>query len=390
MKNIIQKVLFVSTESLKANTSAAIRNKAFVEGLLHCGFCVHTVTPKRNRQEEINSCIVAHYLIKEEMEIDHLGTRIAESSNAVLFQAKRLISKCMLYDGNRRLLKYIRSFNIEDTFFDFVISSSDSKVSHLIVDRLIKKKKILYKKWIQYWGDPFYIDINKRNFLPRFIVQEEEKRLLNLADIIVYTSPRTLEVQQRLFNSSSEKMIFIPTPYEKERIYAKKKKKILTIGYYGDYRSQDRNIIPFYNVAKNMSDFNFEFVGRTDLTLKSFSNMRIYDRIPYNELLKFENDCDILVCVGNRAGCTQLPGKIYHYAATNKPILYIYEEYDANTEYLAGLDRYHLVKNQENEIRQKLLEISLITNKYCNPEFRFECKYVVGQLFKIVYCECKR
>ena len=46
--------------------------------------------------------------------------------------------------------------------YDYIISSSDSKISHYMALEIISKKKIKYKKWIQIWGDPWAEDLHLR------------------------------------------------------------------------------------------------------------------------------------------------------------------------------------------------------------------------------------
>ena len=61
----------------------------------------------------------------------------------------------------------------------------------------------------------------------------------------------------------------------------------------------------------------------------------------------------MLVAVCNLRG-GQLPGKLYHDAATSKPVLLILDgtarEQEVIRDYFAGLGRFHFCRNQKDDI----------------------------------------
>ena len=134
--------------------------------------------------------------------------------------------------------------------FDIIISSSDPKSSHLIAESLIYNNPGIAKKWIQYWGDPFASDINKKSYLPDFLIKKEEERIISKSDMVIYVSPFTLEKQKELYPKYASKMVFFPIPYLKKIEYPKTNNVNLVLGYYGDYRKKDRNILPLYEAIK--------------------------------------------------------------------------------------------------------------------------------------------
>ena len=242
--------------------------------------------------------------------------------------------------------------------FDLIISSSDPKSSHLIAEKLIELNPNIAKKWIQYWGDPFVGDINKNSIIPANVIKKEEKRLIGLCDEVIYVSPFTLEQQQKNYPEYKDKMKFIPIPYIKEKIYEKVSNPKITLGYFGDYKSNDRNIKPLYNTITKNNEYYLNICGNSDIKLEVKENISIRPRQRMNVIEELEKKSDILVCICNRKG-TQIPGKIYHYAATNKPILIILDgdKKEELRKYFDSFSRYKLCENTEEDIMEAVKDI---------------------------------
>ena len=248
------------------------------------------------------------------------------------------------------LVKKITKSTIVDKF-DLIISSSDPKSSHLLAEKLIKLNSDITKRWIQYWGDPFAGDINKNTIVPTKFIKKEEKKLIDLCDKVIYVSPFTLEEQKENYPDCKNKMEFLPIPYVKEKIYKEVKNSKVTLGYFGDYKSKDRNIKPLYKAIEKEKGFYLNICGNSDLSLLQKENMIIKPRQKLDVVEKLEENCDILVCICNKKG-TQIPGKVYHYAATNKPILIILDgdKKEELRKYFESFNRYVLCENTESEI----------------------------------------
>lgn len=277
-----------------------------------------------------------------------------------------------IYDPRKGLSKTSNTINFKGKF-DLIISSSDPKSSHVIAEKLMKSKTRVCDQWIQYWGDPFAVDINRKSLLPKKFIQYEENRILKLADKIIYVSPFTLELQKELFPDIKNKAEFLPIPYLETKFSSKKNhNEVLNIGYFGDYYSNDRNIIPLYESIKNSSHF-LKICGYGDISLQQNSNIEISPRVSYDNVKKFEEESDLLVCICNRRG-TQIPGKVYHYAGTDKPILIILDGENNNElkEYFKSFGRYIMCNNDSESISKAILEvknkdIKYEPSKYFNP-----------------------
>ena len=241
--------------------------------------------------------------------------------------------------------------------YDVVISSSDPKSSHLIAEKIVEKFNI--KQWIQYWGDPLTTDINKNGIIPQFILKNEELRLLEKASAAFYVSPITLKLQKEMFKEISGKIHYFPIPIQINGY----DEKIITIsdnikiGYYGDYFSRDRNIMPLVNACEK-NDFCLEIFGSSDVKITNKDNIQVNERAPFEVIKMHEKNTEILVCLCNKKG-GQIPGKIYHYAATNKPILLILDgEYQQTVhDWFGKYPNYFICENNADSIREAIIKI---------------------------------
>lgn len=369
------KILYISTSPLEYSASSNMRNVALLKGIIENGHKIYTLTPEPQKDSELydeNLCNIdiekKYFLTMSKLRSSMTVKK--ESKNSFKGKIKKFLKerlkKVKIYDFRSSLAK--QKILIEEKF-DIIISSSDPKSSHLVAKNLIKNNKNITKKWIQYWGDPFADDINDNRRLFKFLVKNEERKLIKTADEIVYVSPFTLAKQKQLFSKYSNKMRFLPIPYSHELIYDYAKNDTFSLGYFGDYYSRNRNIIPLYNFVRNNKNINLNICGNSDLNLIETENIIISSRQSIDKIREYESNSDVLICVCNSSG-TQIPGKVYHYAATNKPILLILDGDNKKElrEYFSKFNRYIMCDNNKIDIEKTLKDI------IDNPKEYFPCE----------------
>lgn len=355
-------ILFVTSTPLEYSSSANVRNIALIKGLIEQGHNVSTYTAKPEKESSFYDNSLLNISIKRQyyIEINKLHSSFTSKngdSNTFKKYIKRKIYKIYsalsIYDPRKNLVPMVKEDFIEETF-DLIISSSDPKSSHLLVERLFNINPNISKKWLQYWGDPFTSDINNKSSLPKWLIKREERRIIEKADAVIYVSPFTLQQQKRLFPDLESKFHFIPVPYIETINYKQPQNSIYTIGYFGDYYSSDRNILPLYTAAEK-ENFSLQIYGNSNIVLEQSGNININPRVNFEVIKEKEQNCNLLICICNQKG-TQIPGKLYHYAATNKPILVILDGENKNEmrRYLEQFDRYILCENSEESITKAI------------------------------------
>lgn len=175
----------------------------------------------------------------------------------------------------------------------------------------------------------------------------------------------------------------IPLPFLD---FSKTNKDILasevSFGYFGDYYSKTRNLVPFYNALCETKAKGYIY-GDTDLRLNSTDRIDVSGRITLDKLELIQRKTGVLVHLCNLKG-GQIPGKIYHYSATDKPILFILDGTDEEKEiiklFFEKYHRYVFCNNDEESIKSAINEISNNMDSYFgHPVGRFKPKVVVEQ-----------
>lgn len=382
------KILFITADPLEYNSSANMRNRAIIKGMLDNGNEVSTLSAQLEKDSvytdnsEFDLDFKKRYWIQDTLKIN-LNKK--DKNRIIKRKIKELLYdiyiKLSIYDPKKRLLKKLNVVEIKDEF-DLIISSSDPKSVHLLAEKLIREKPNITKKWIQYWGDPFLDDINKKTYFSKSLIRKEEERIISLCDKVVYVSPFTLEKQKKLYPKYANKMEFLPIPYIKEKIYKQAKNQNTVLGYFGDYKSQDRNIRPLYKLVSNNKDLQLNICGNSNLKLEKKDNISIKPRQTLSVIEEMEEKCDILVCICNNHG-TQIPGKVYHYAATNKPILIIVdgENQVKIKKYFETYNRFKICRNDEMDIL-KTVNIIRKEKKDYEPLYKLNSKNIAKELIK--------
>ena len=367
------KILYVTSMAIEYNTSANIRNRPLISGLMALGHDVALLSVE-SQHDASQWEAVASFSSLDRYEIPLREAQARASlkkgdSSSVLYIKKllgKLFRKLAIYDSRIIYAKDAGTIELGE-YYDALISSSDPKSSHRIAETVLKKNRDKVGCWIQYWGDPFASDINLMASFKDRKARREEARLLALSDRVVYTSPMTLDAMKKAFDLPEGKAVFIPTSYAEPRIYpAAIHQGYHSLLYTGDYH-QDRDIMPLYHAADENKNVRLSIVGNSNIELSERDNIAITKRVPVAQLSKLEEDANVLVCILNKKG-TQIPGKAFHYAATNRPILMLYEQSSGPiVDYFEKTGRYVLVPNRKDAIAKTLDRLDAICQKTWEP-----------------------
>ena len=381
----MKKALYVTGACLTRNTSANLSHNGFVQGLLEAGYDLDIIMADESWGEEDRALPrweQAHYYeFRAASFSDRLrkayktaenhsaaggGTRreteVTAGRGRLSFQQRLrqtvktlfyiIFPKDPVYPLERVWLKNACRFK-SGQLYDLVVSNSSPAAGHKLVSELKRRRQIRCKRWVQIWEDPWFFDLYGGHSER---IRQEEAALLRAAGEVYYVSPVTLYYQKQYFPESAEKMKSIPLPYfafgneNKESPSGSKK----SYGYFGDYFSQTRNLLPFYEALLD-SGRSGSIIGDSDLRLDGTAQIRVSGRITLDLLEPIQDAADVLVHLCNLRG-GQIPGKIYHYSATAKPILFILdgteEEKKMIREYFGPYNRYYFCENDAEEIRK--------------------------------------
>lgn len=396
MKNY--KVLFVTAEPLEHWTSANIRNLNMIEGLLASGCEVSTLSTEVQTNSVGKGNEVPAQCKRYFVPLNKMHAMLTQKKNVKTGVVSKIISKTKeslykikkhftIYDARKMEVAKVGEI-ILDEHFDIMMSSSDPKSAHLFAERVKELHPNIADKWVQYWGDPFTGDVSKKYWGPKSVMEKEELRLIHLCDLAVYVSPFTAEYIKQKYSKQipADKIMFTPITYGKPNYYKAKRENQFKIGYFGDYSRQNRNIIPLYDAMDILgNDFMLTIIGSSDFVLNSKKNVFVFDRVPASELKKTEQQTNLRVCICNKTG-TQLPGKIYHAAATDTPTLIILDGERAQEieNYFKQFNRYFFSANDSKSIARTIEMIannpdSLVSS---TPVEAFSAKQVANEIIQ--------
>ena len=380
------RILYVVTKSVEINTSASIRNSGIISGLIGLG---HTVTLLSTLPDKKSSYYDVSLLPQgvKTLYLDDGGSQKVLDwlkrnpfLKPIKYVVSRYINKTEIYDTQKWIINHVDKVNFEA--YDCVISSSDPKSSHLFVYEGTVKKGKKVKKWIQIWGDPFLGDVSISNSQNRSEIYKEEMKLVGAADDIYYVSKPTLEAQKRNYPAYAGKMHCISIPYLKERVFPLR--DLLSVFpvelcYCGDYPSSYRNIRPLYDAINSLEGVHLTICGASDIRLPETDKVTILPRQSYRRVEEIEEKADILVHLSNSTG-TQIPGKIYQYSGTNKPILFILDgDKDASKSIFSQYKRYVFAENDLKSIYFGIKSI-IVGKKRQSPVPEFDKKRIVSMI----------
>lgn len=363
-------ILYVVSRPLTINSSSTIRNIATLKGMLQRGHRVTLITSKADRNHNAYDEALLKNLegdfniIEIKLKGIQQAARIYRKIKG-LEQLKKVIytitERNSIYDNLVEIVNHVGEIKL-DAPYNIVISTSDPKSSHLFTYKLLKQANLLKKvPWIQIWGDPFALDITLKNKERIKQIEIEEKKLLGHADDVIYVSELTAEAQKDKYPEFKEKIRCIPTPYMKRNEYTKEdlcKKERVNLLYAGEFDKAVRDIIPICEAINQNKRFFLTICGNGNVDLKGYSNILVCPRMNKDRVEKLEEEADVLIHLSNKRG-NQIPGKIYQYSGTNKPILFILDgEEEKLKMYFKKYNRYHFTKNRQSAIISALLALS--------------------------------
>lgn len=408
------KVLFIVGTCLSKNTSANMSHNSYIRGFVENGCEVDVImeTDSWGEKDYFLKKIdgVSYTEFQSTSRADRIRARLRgkatgisqplSDANSIDAPAKRSIYLCLrgmakklfyavfpqdkVYPLDKVWLNRSQSFKSTKKY-DLVVSNSSPAASHKLAMLLLEKGNIHAKRWIQIWEDPWSHDIYGNHST---LIEQEEKKLLDAADEILYVSPITTEYQKGFFPSAAHKMSTIPLPYlDFDEECPQYSSTDITYGYFGDYYSFTRNLLPFFNSLNNSRRKGYIY-GDSNLSLKS-ECIDIHPRVTLDVLSEVQNKTTVLVHLSNLNG-GQIPGKIYHYSATRKPILFILDgtenEQEILRNYFGGMNRYYFCENTEDSILNALQKIeNELLSKNEVPVTKFSPKNVVKSILDESY-----
>lgn len=359
----MKRLLFVSSGLITSNTSAAIRNRRLVSEL--------------SRHFHVHAIDVAPHGTPVSYAIDGVTGVVIQSS---VYAARNIgvYGKEGFFDKVRGLAKHFIRCIVPDKYFiellfhdfsqvlpdqgcfDVVMTSSDPKGIHACLLNGSFRKRFIAGNTavVEYWGDPWYGDIN---FYTNKLTRLMERHLFSLADHVIFNSMATYreksdqcqDVARFHFLSRGVEGDLSHLPDVLQRSF-----ETINLLYAGDYFSVSRNIDPLIRAVGRLPH-SLVVVGDGDKPGNPPPNVRLLPRVDFNTAQRMTREADMLVVLLNRVG-GQVPGKLYDYAPTEQPVLVLYED-ESLLPSIPFQERFIFIKNEEQAIYAFLDQVRSFT-----------------------------
>ncbi len=215
--------------------------------------------------------------------------------------------------------------------YDLVVSFCYPIVSHYIASKA--RDKDMSFKWIAYYFDPYFCNKQiKKGYYRRLLT---EKKILKKADAVAV--PSLIQPEYKKIKSNNLYAVEFPniidfsvTVKEKSICLEEDKIKCVFLGnLYGDIRKPE-SLFELIEQLNDM-DIKFYFVGGAYNFEDGFidgwkkrlgKSIEFIDRVSAESGNWILKQADILINIGNSVD-NQLPGKVFDYISTGKPIISI-------------------------------------------------------------------
>lgn len=226
---------------------------------------------------------------------------------------------------------------VEEEDIRHIITTSPPHSSQLIGLKI--KKRFPKIKWIadlrDPWTDIYYYDLFYPSFISRKIDQGYEKKVLQNADIIATVSPSLAKKFNSKVSGIAEKISIVHNGYDEsdfENMNASRPSRF-TISYTGTISESypvDGFIKAVSSLIHNGNELSLRFTGHiSDVLKERFISAIGIDNLEFNSYSDHKtaigqmlsSSMQLLVLARDPANRSFLPGKLFEYIASGKPVL---------------------------------------------------------------------
>lgn len=418
------KILFIACYSPLINNSASIETLQYLNNLSEDGNEVHLLTvdfPKNSVYYDeyifsmLNKDIKVHIISGGklfEKVMPKKSNKITPVKKItlkikVLRKIKNLIAiPDMYYNWSKKASEYGIQL-MEKENFDVMFSMHEPPSSHICAYNIKRKYKNL--EWVTYFSDPWLKDSTRENnFILRKKIEENfEKKIITTADRFIFVTEENRLDYMESYNLPSNRTFVVTRGYD-EALYNEIKlmdkpslinKNKVNIVYAGEIFSKLRDINPFVEALIDIKKKDIVFYNRLNILffgniddneakerLASLDNVKVSDRIPFREALRYMVNADILLLFGNK-NSKQIPAKIYDYFGCRGKVLVILgDKKDPIINLVKDIDKCNLTNNDKVYIEENLRTIvkDLENKKEYKELVEFESKNISRKLNSII------
>lgn len=252
----------------------------------------------------------------------------------------------------------------------------------------VKLKNLYESKLVLDYGDPWSFNPSNETIPKRrkFIDLFFEKKILMNADYVTVTTKQTREKYLKTFPFLDNKIQVITQGVDTsiysqkdDKVYEKKTNEIHFF-YSGLFYEDIRNPLSFIDAIEEMTKIELRnrniiitIAGKMEeyvlSKIESLQNKnityRLLGNITLDEVVFYQKKCDCLLFFGN-LGSLQLPGKIFEYLATDRPIFAICDLEDMSIDLINQYKRGTIASYNKKNIKDNFVDF---LNRYSEGSY---------------------
>ena len=242
---------------------------------------------------------------------------------------KDFLKKRLPFD--KSFLWAIKNRNIVQDFikkdYPDILLTSAPPFGSLVLGYLAKRKFGPRLTWVIDFGDPWSFASDKNLTYPILkFVQFIENRILEKCDAAIFTTKKTQVQYLKQLNKSNLKSIVIYQGADRNLDNNYNYDVTYDLVYTGTFYRDIREPFSLYEAAAQLNR-NLIIAGNIDPYFKKIPNghegfIKFLGNLDQNVVFKLQRSAKILVFIDNKSS-TQLPGKIFEYIASGRPLLCI-------------------------------------------------------------------
>jgi hypothetical protein len=300
----------------------------------------------------------------------------------------------------------VKRFEVVDSYSDWILHL------YLGIRRSITKETILVSSsmpnsvhvatlisllgrnnfWWADFGDPWTLNVSlPRHGIRKYIEKMLEKFIVRRANLITFTTKTTLSDYVDHYPEFSTKMKLFRMGYNTEDdIYPSIDISKDSVYYGGSLPKENRDSREFIKTILRMKNVTFIFSGQSTEAIRDLfkenipSNVRLLTWLNHGEFISYLKSSTVCVIFGN-SNYQQVPGKIYHYAAYARNILYISAMDAENDESLELLgDRCEVAFNDSLSIEIKINKLLEESKFHINDTKHLTWAYALDPLVELI------